>query len=135
MKVLIVDDEADMRRLIRYTLGPLCEVYEASSGREALRIARRVKPRLMLLDIGMPQVDGHAVLRAAREFDPSLCVIMLTADHSIDTARSALQCGALSYITKPFDPDALISEVDRIMERSSVHRHVSSVLPWRVAGA
>lgn len=134
MKVLIVDDEQDMRRLIRHTLAPRYDVFEAASGREAMRLVRREKPDLILLDIGLPRIDGHALLRAVREHDPSISVIMLTADLSIDAARSALQCGAVSYITKPFDPRALLGEVGRIAENLIARNSVHAALPWRTVG-
>ncbi len=135
MKVLIVDDEGDMRRLIRGILGPAHEVLEASSGREALRLVRREKPRLVLLDVSMPQLDGHAVLSAIRGLDPTVAVVMLTADHRIEAARAALQSGAVSYVTKPFEPEALLAEVARASAAPAFHRGSPSPLPWRVAGA
>lgn len=134
MKVLIVDDERDMRRLIRHTLAPRYDVFEAASGREAMRLVRRDKPALILLDIGLPRVDGHAFLRAVREHDPSISVIMLTGDLSIEAARSALQCGAVSYITKPFDPRALLGEVGRIAENLNARNGAHPALPWRTVG-
>lgn len=134
MKVLIVDDERDMRRLIRHTLAPRYDVFEAASGCEAMWLLRREKPDLILLDIGLPRIDGHALLRDFRECDPEISVIMLTADLSIEAARSALQCGAVSYITKPFDPRALLGEVGRIAENLSARNGVHAALPWRTVG-
>jgi CheY-like chemotaxis protein len=134
MKVLIVDDKADMRLLIRDTLGPLYDIIEAGSGREALRLIGKDKPHLMLLDVGMPRMDGHEVLRAARRIDPNLRVIMLTADASIATARAALLGGAVSYITKPFEPETLRAQVFHTAEAVSARGARRSDRPWRVAG-
>lgn len=132
MKVLLVDDQADLRGLIRTLLGPEYEYLEAGTARDALRLVRRERPRLMLLDVGITRSDGLEVLRGARRLDPGLAVLMLTADRSLETARAALHAGARSYITKPFDPEALCDEVARLMEKGSSRVEASSGRPWRV---
>ena len=133
VKLLVVDDNADIRWLIRYNLGRAYDVVEAGSGEEALSLARREKPRLILLDVSMPDMDGLEVLRALRELDPEISVIMLTGDARMEVAHSALQCGARSYITKPFSADTLCSEVGRLLE-GVVRQPATSDLPWRVVG-
>ena len=133
-KLLVVDDNADMRRLIRFTLGPAYDVLEAGSGGEALRLAGRDKPRAILLDVAIPDMDGLAVLRTLRKLDPEIGVIMITGDVRMDVARSALQCGARSYITKPFDPEALRGEVGRMLDGADARPAGPCDLPWRVIG-
>lgn len=133
MKLLIVDDEADLRLLIRRALGPHYEVCEAGGGREALRLIRREKPRLVLLDRGLRRMGGIAVLRAALTLDPGIGVVMLTADSSMESAREALDGGALSYITKPFDLSELCEEIARLRERREARDTVHSGRPWRVS--
>ena len=133
-KVLIVDDEPDMRRLIRYALGPEIEALEADGGRAALAILRREKPRLMLLDLAMPKMGGLDVLAAALKIDPGLAVMMLTGDCDIDQARRALELGARAYITKPFEPAVLYGEVQRHFELGGRPGGAEEPYrPWRVA--
>jgi DNA-binding NtrC family response regulator len=130
-KLLIVDDEADIRRMLRMTLDRQCQVIEASNGLDALRLVKKEKPQLMLLDISMPDMDGISVLAAALELVPSITVMMLTGDTEIDTAVRALDCGARAYITKPFDPDYLCAEVERLLEPAAQEGDA----PWRVRDA
>src|SRR5581483_2346265 len=113
--VLVVDDDGDLRRTVSYLLGPVCRVIEASNGAEALESVRREHPSLMLLDMEMPQMDGTAVLKAARQLDPKLRVIMLTGEQEIELAERTLKLGATEYVTKPFDVDYLKGEVRRLL--------------------
>jgi len=128
-KILIVDDDAALRKILRMTLVPVCEVLEASDGPEALRLIKAEKPRLILLDITMPEMGGIEVLQKARLIDPSLIVLMLTGSNDLDVAKRALENGALAYITKPFEPDSLRSEVQRLL---AVDNDRPSDRPWRV---
>src|SRR5471032_2882832 len=114
--ILVVDDDADLRQSIRSALEPVCTVLEAASGAEALEIIRTSRPRGVLLDISMPEMGGLAVLRSAREIYPALPIIMLTGELDLEIAREALECGARSYVTKPFDIETLRAEVKRILD-------------------
>jgi DNA-binding response OmpR family regulator len=91
-------------------------VLEASNGKDGLRMLADNKPHLMLLDVVMPEMDGLAVLKAARALAPLLPVVMLTGGSDMSTAKTALDHGASAYITKPFDSDALCAEVRRLIE-------------------
>lgn len=128
-KILVVDDDDDIRFVLVSVLAPLGEVLEASGGEAALRLLKDEKPAIMLLDVSMPQMSGLAVLKAARMRAPSLIVMMLTAESSLSIAKIALERGARSYVTKPFDPEAL---------REEVGRHLGLAVPppyrpWRMA--
>jgi DNA-binding NtrC family response regulator len=131
-KILIVDDEADLRTSIRCALESVCEVLEAANGPDALALIQAERPRALLLDISMPDMGGLAVLRAAREILPALAVIMLTGELDLEVAREALECGARSYVTKPFDTETLRSEVKRLLEPPS--KEEGEARPWRIAG-
>lgn len=131
-KILIVDDDPDLRHSIRCALEAVCEVLEASNGPDALAMITAERPRALLLDIAMPEMGGLAVLRAARELSPALAVIMLTGEMDLEIAREALENGARSYVTKPFDVDTLCSEVKRLLEPSK--REEGEDRPWRIAG-
>jgi CheY-like chemotaxis protein len=113
--VLVADDEPMLRRLVLATIRGLpLRVLEAASGPEALALARQECPDLLLLDVGLPEVDGFAVCRALKA-DPvtaGIKVVMLTARaQRQDLARGA-EVGANGYITKPFSPQRLLSDLD-----------------------
>ena len=127
-KALVVDDEADLRRILLCVLAPVCEVLEASNGPEALRLLRNERPRLMLLDISMPEMGGIAILEAALVSDPSLIIVMLTGEQDLAVAKRALEAGARAYITKPFDSQFLRVEVQRLLEIVDAVPY----RPWRV---
>lgn len=133
-KLLIVDDDADLRKVLRGILEPLCEVLEAANGLDALRLVREAKPRLMLLDVSMPGMDGLTVLEDALSIDPKLTVVMLTGDTDLLVARRALEGGARTYITKPFDPKSLGLEVKRLLDAASPDPKRGGGRPWRVQG-
>ena len=110
--VLVVDDAAFMRRLIRDILVPEgFLVHEAVNGRDAIRAYAETQPRLVTMDISMPVMDGLTALRAIRALDPHARVIMVTAQSSSDVEREALDAGAVAFVTKPFRPEQLLSTV------------------------
>ena len=129
-KVLVVDDDADLRRTVSFLLGSVCEVLEASNGPDALDIVRRQHPALMLLDLVMPDMDGAAVLAAARSLDPRIIVIMLTGEQELELAERTLALGAAEYVTKPFDVDFLRDEVRRLLAGRKPDGDDGP--PWRV---
>lgn len=118
-KILIVDDEEKVRKLVEVTLsvGKL-EILHASTGDDALRIAREAKPDIILLDIMMPgRLDGFDVCRLLKK-DPDtkgICVIMLTAKGQQADKERGLAMGADDYFVKPFSPMELMDKVDRIL--------------------
>ena len=113
--LLVVDDDAEMRALLRRILAPLGKVLEASNGPDALRLIQGEAPGLMLLDFAMPVMDGLAALRAAREIAPNMSVLMLTGDSDLSVIKRALAGGARAYITKPFEVESLLREVSRLL--------------------
>jgi twitching motility two-component system response regulator PilG len=113
-RVLVVDDSATVRRLVTLALERLgCEVVTASGGLEALGILSHAAPALVLLDVGLPNLDGHQICRAIKrnERTSGVPVIMLTGrDGLMDRLRGKM-AGAAEYLTKPFDPLALTEVV------------------------
>ncbi|MBH9551646.1 response regulator [Inhella gelatinilytica] len=110
-KILIVDDQAEIRRLVRYALdGGGHALFEAANGATALQVAKVIQPDLILLDQSMPGgLDGLAVLQALRA-DPQLnhvLVVMLTGNQGEQDKRAALEAGANYFLTKPFTPARL----------------------------
>jgi YesN/AraC family two-component response regulator len=128
-KILVVDDDTDILLL---TLDPMGAVAEASNGREALEKVKALKPDLMLLDVDMPEINGLEVLLAARKIDPRLQVVMLTAEADLAVAKKALDLGARSYITKPFDMRTVFEEVQRLLDNNSRGSGAAPDRPWRV---
>ena len=118
-KVLLVDDEDDLLRLVSITLGgdDRYELLLARDGEAALDIARREKPDLILLDIMMPEMNGFEVCRQLKtELATSgIGIVMLTAmGQAVDRQRGR-QVGADDYFTKPFSPTALLDKVEEVL--------------------
>ena len=108
--VMVVDDEPRVCRLFDKILREEgYAVVTASSGRQALALAAEARPKLILLDIVMPGMDGVATLRELRRRGHRAAVIMLTAQGTLQTAREAMMLGAYDYITKPFNLEFLKS--------------------------
>lgn len=119
-KILIVDDQAEVRELVEVTLriGPY-EISQASSGDEALIITRSERPDLVLLDVMMPNspVDGFEVCRQIKS-DPAtrnINVVMITARGQEADIEMGRQAGADDYFTKPFSPLQLMNKVEEIL--------------------
>lgn len=107
-KILIIDDEEHMCWALEKAMRQ--EGYQtrvAYRGPDGLKIIQEEDPSLVILDLKMPEMDGLEVLKHAREINPRLPVIMLTAHGTIETAIEAMKMGAVDYITKPFDLDEL----------------------------
>ena len=116
--ILVVDDEPSIVELVRFTLEDAdVRVVEASDGAEALILARRVKPDLVLLDVQMPRLDGLEVCRQLRR-EPAFArtpIIMLTAAGQQADRTRGLGAGADEYLTKPFSPLALLALVEALL--------------------
>jgi two-component system response regulator DegU len=101
MKVLVVDDNASMRRIIRRIIQPLAdEIYECEDGGEVLEIYARVFPDWVLMDIAMKSVDGITATRQIIETYPQARVLMVTNYNDNDLRREAKQAGACQYLVK-----------------------------------
>jgi CheY-like chemotaxis protein len=119
-KVLLVDDEADIRKIAALTLKHVggWEVVQASSGPEALELAARERPDVILLDVMMPGMDGPSTLEALRA-DPitaAIPVVFVTAKIQATEREKIVLLGAAGIIAKPFDAMRLSEEVRRIVE-------------------
>ncbi len=120
IKILVVDDEPDMRQLLKRSLEPDlgCRVETASSGETALKILEDINFDMVLADIKMAGMDGLELLEHIKRIHPDLTVVMMTAFGRIETAVEAMKRGAYDFITKPFDHDALILRLQNAVERS-----------------
>ncbi len=143
--LLIVDDESailDSLRILFKNEG--FEVAVARGGRAALDVLARAVPAIVLTDVRMPSVNGLEILAAARERDPDVPVILMTAQAELKTAIEAVNRGAFHYIQKPFDNDELIAICRRALEhrqlkaenrvlRQEIQRHTQAVKPIGVS--
>lgn len=116
--VLIVDDEARMRDLIRLYLQKDYRVLEAPDGLAAIRLMNLEHPDLVLLDVMMPGLDGMNVLARIRE-ESGIPVIMLTARGDVPDRIQGLKSGADDYIAKPFDGMELVARIEAVLRRTS----------------
>lgn len=119
--ILIVDDEEDIRDLIALNLSREgFETIEAADGLEALKLARRLVPDLVILDIMLPQRSGFDVFRDLQNDTRTnqIPVLMLTARGKLDEKISGLEMGADDYVTKPFSPKELMLRVRNLLRRS-----------------
>ncbi|WP_078578222.1 response regulator transcription factor [Salipaludibacillus agaradhaerens] len=122
--ILIVDDEGEMRLLIKLCLSQ--ENYttlEANNGLEALNVIRENDIHLVLLDIMMPEIDGFELLKALREeLDKRIPVILISALGDTDRVVKGLHLGADDYIVKPFEPKELVARITSVIRRSFIQR-------------
>jgi two-component system alkaline phosphatase synthesis response regulator PhoP len=121
-KILLVDDEIDILEFISYNLEKEgFKVYTANNGTEAIKIAEKKQPHLILLDVMMPEMDGIAACEEIRRI-PSLkhtLVAFLTARGEDYSQIAGFEAGADDYITKPIRPKVLISRVKALLKRFS----------------
>ncbi len=120
-KILIVDDEQDLVTLIRYHLEK--DGYKAISahnGEDALFLARKEKPELIVLDLMLPGIDGLEVCRRLKAIPElaTIAIVMLTAKGEEDDITVGLKLGADDYVTKPFSPKELVARVQAVLRRT-----------------
>ncbi len=116
--IMLVDDELDIRTVLRIMLeGPSVRIVEVSNGYEALEVARRRLPDLILLDWMMPGLSGLEVVEALR-LDPrtaEIPVIILSSRDRQEDLRKLLALGVIAYLSKPFSPLELMQTVERVL--------------------
>ena len=116
-RVLVVDDAAFMRKLVRdaLTSGGHEVVGEAGNGAEAIARFQELKPEVMTLDITMPEKDGLAALKEIIEIDPSAKVVMCSALGQESKVLEAIKLGAKDFVVKPFQADRVIEAVGKAL--------------------
>lgn len=120
LKILVVDDEARMRKLVRdFLVKSNFEVVEAGDGSEALDLFFKQKDiALIILDVMMPKLDGWGVCREVRQYS-QVPIIMLTAKAEERDELQGFQLGVDEYISKPFSPKILVARVEAILRRTN----------------
>lgn len=122
-KILIIDDEPTMRTKLKKLLSSEgYEVYEAESGLQGLEIFERETPRVVLVDLRLPDMDGIGVLKRIKEKSPKTGVIIITGQGDMKTAIEALGLGAFNYITKPLEYDELSLNIQRALDIQEMQR-------------
>lgn len=119
VRVLLVDDFEQWRNVVRADLQRklgLNIVEEATDGLEAIKKAEDLQPDLVVLDIGLPKLNGIEVARQIRKVSPESRVIFLTENHSCDLAETALNSGASAYVIKSAFARELIPAVEAVLE-------------------
>ncbi len=115
-KLLTIDDSKTIRMILQRAFKEFdCTLVEASNGEEGLRAAAEHKPDLIILDITMPQMDGIEMLTRLRATGDNTPVIMLTAEGGANSVQRASHLGVRDYIAKPFQNDALIEKVQKVL--------------------
>jgi two-component system alkaline phosphatase synthesis response regulator PhoP len=121
-KILIVDDDPDIAELLQYNLSKEgYEVQQAENGKEALSVAAKFKPDIILMDVMMPVLDGIAACRQLREMPDirDTYILFLTARGEEFSEVAAFEAGADDFITKPIKPRALLSRIAAFVRRGS----------------
>lgn len=129
MKILLVDDDPRLRDLVGLSLeraGYL--VSTAADGQQALTCAMRDTPDLIVLDIGLPEMDGFEVCRRIRTFSEVPIVFLTARDDEIDRILG-LELGADDYVVKPFSPRELVARIKAILKRSN-HTSAQDILRY-----
>lgn len=129
-RVLVIDDEIQIRRFLRFSLEAHgYRVYETETGQDGLLNAAKIRPDLIILDLGLPDMTGHAVLSSLREWTKTP-VIVLSVHNTDKDKILALDGGADDYLTKPFSVEELMARMRTAMR----HAHSTPDEPVRAFG-
>lgn len=117
--ILIVDDESQIRKLLKITLeSEGYKTEECDSGTQAVRMASSIKPNLILLDLGLPDIDGKEVIDMVRQWSQTPIIVCSVRSDDREIIE-ALHKGADDYVTKPFNPDILLARISTNLRKSA----------------
>lgn len=118
--ILIVDDEPQIRKMLSiYFDASDYKIEEAENGKQAIRMSASIKPDLIVLDLGLPDMDGKEVITAIREWS-HVPIVVLTVRSGDEEVVSALNIGADDYIMKPFNADVLLARIQANLRKSTI---------------
>ena len=117
MNIMLVDDSRAIRSIQKRILAELgyTDIQEAADGVEALSAFKESPPDLMLVDWNMPNMDGLSLVKAIREIDKGIPLIMCTSEAESARVIEAVQAGVNSYVTKPFTAETLGEKINKVM--------------------
>jgi two-component system KDP operon response regulator KdpE len=118
LRILVVDDERPIRRFLQASLGGQYQVMEAATGEEALSKVLSGRPDVILMDLGLPDMDGIEVTRRLREWTQTPVIVITVRDREEDKI-AALDAGADDYLTKPFGVGELMARLRVVLRRAS----------------
>jgi two-component system KDP operon response regulator KdpE len=118
LRILVVDDERAIRRFLKVSLGSQHTVFEAANGEEALQAVTMERPDLVILDLGLPDMDGAEVTRRLREWT-QIPIIVISVREREDDKIAALDAGADDYLTKPFGIGELMARIRAAVRRAA----------------
>ncbi len=124
-KILVLDDDSNMRMLLDFVLHKQYDIYTKENGLRGLDwLARGNQPDLIIADIDMPEMDGFAFLKKIREKDvfDNIPVIMLSAHQSNKMRMQSLREGAIDYQTKPFVPDEIFHKIEKALRKHEIYQ-------------
>jgi CheY-like chemotaxis protein len=121
--ILVAEDERDIRELINFTLvfaGH--QVTQAANGAEAVELAPKVKPDLIMMDVRMPKMTGYEACRQMKQMDElkNTPVIFLSAKGQDEEVQTGIEAGAVAYILKPFSPEDLTRQIGEILKKNGL---------------
>lgn len=125
VRILVVDDERPIRRFLNASLGTQYEILEAADGQEAIRTAASLRPDLIILDLGLPDLDGVEVTRRLREWTQVPIIVVSVREQENDKI-AALDAGADDYLTKPFGAGELMARI-RVALRHMIQTDVDPI--------
>lgn len=118
-RILVIDDEAAIRRFLRVSLDAQgYQVYEAETGKEGLQAVPACRPDVVILDLGLPDMEGHDVIRHLREWSPVPIIVLSVRDRETEKI-AALDAGADDYVTKPFAVGELTARLRAALRRTA----------------
>jgi UDP-3-O-[3-hydroxymyristoyl] N-acetylglucosamine deacetylase len=128
--ILVVDDEENIRHTLRGVLADEgFDVLEAPNGRQALELLEHVAPRLAIVDVWMPEVDGIELVERMRTQAPGVPIIVISGHGTIETAVRVIRLGAFDFLEKPFPLDALLNVVGRALGSTPTPTATASTVP------
>lgn len=116
LRIIVADDAAEFRKSVRAMMSlerDLEIVAVARDGQEAVELAEKLRPDLILMDINMPRLNGLDAIRAVNQVSPSTVCMVVSSDGDNETLRRAMQIGVREYLVKPFGPDELMAAIRR----------------------
>lgn len=117
--ILVIEDEPPIRKLLSIALEAAGhKVVECDNGKEGIRLATSVRPDLILLDLGLPDIDGKEVIKNIREWSQTPIIVCSVRNEDEDIIN-ALEVGADDYITKPFNPDVLLARIHANLRKAA----------------